>query len=218
MRIKLACFDFDGTLMKSYSFSTIFAAFGLEDQFRKEVFARWRAHEISLKEFDEEAVLLLKGLREEEVMEKFSLMRPMPGAPELVEYLRSNEIKTAIITCALPYFPKMLAERIGIDWWTSNECEVNEDGIFTGRISKHDLPTPGDKVRVMEEYAKKAGCSLNEAAALGDSRIDLEMLKAAGLGIAVNPTDEKLMRAACKYCVADLYGALEVFRKELEDL
>lgn len=218
MKIRLACFDFDGTLMEDYSFNTIFAAFGLEDAFRTNVLARWHAHEISLKEFDEGAALLMKGLPENEVAAKFSLMRPMPGALELMEYLRSKKIKTAIITCALPYFPKMLAERVGIDWWTSNECEVNEDGVFTGRISRHNLPTEKDKARVMGEYANRVGCPLSEAAALGDSRIDLEMLKAAGLGIAVNPMDEKLMRTACKYCVDDLHGALEVFRKELEGL
>lgn len=216
MRIKLACFDFDGTLMKTYSFKAIFEAFGLEERFMKDVLARWRADEITLREFDEKAVMLLKGLAEKEVVEQFSMMEPMPGAAELVDYLRSKGVRTAIITCAPPYFPKIMAEKLGMDWWTSNECEVDKDGVLTGKISRHNLPTALDKAKTMEQYAKRVGCSLQETAALGDSRIDLEMLKSAGLGIAVNLTgDAPIMRAACKYCVDDLYGALEVFRKEL---
>lgn len=215
MKIKLACFDFDGTLMKTYSFATICRAFGIEERFKREVLDLWSRREINLREFDEKATLLLKGLPEKEVVGKFPLLKPMPGAAELMDYLRSKSVRTAIITCALTYFPKMMAEKLGMDWWASNECEVNEDGILTGRIARHNLATPEDKARVMREYAKRVGCSLGEVAALGDSRIDLEMLKAAGLGIAVNPIDRSLMERSCKYCVDDLHGALDVFRKEL---
>ncbi len=216
MKIRLACFDFDGTLMKTYSFATICRAFGLEERFKREVLDLWSRREINLREFDCKATLLLKGLSEKEVVGKFPLLKPMPGAAELVDYLRSKDIRTAIITCALPYFPKMMVEKLGMDWWTSNECEV-KDGILTGKISRHNLATPTDKARVMGEYAERVGCRLCEVAALGDSRIDIEMIKAAGLGIAVNPIDRSLMERSCRYCVDDLHGALEVFRKELEN-
>lgn len=214
MKIKLVCFDFDGTLMRTYSFTTLCRAFGLEERFKREVLDLWSRREINLREFDEKATLILKGLPEKEVVGKFSMLEPMPGATELVDYLRSKSIRTAIITCALSYFPKMMAEKLGMDWWTSNECEV-KDGILTGKISRHNLAAPEDKARVMGEYAKKVGCPMAEVAALGDSRIDIDMLKAAGLGIAVNPMERSLMERACRYCVDDLREALGVFRKEL---
>ncbi len=77
-----------------------------------------------------------------------------------------------------------IAEDLGIDFAAANELEV-VDGRLTGRIVG-DVVDRAGKAAALRRFAAEAGISQAATIAIGDGANDLDMLSAAGLGIAFN--------------------------------
>ncbi|ADM27252.1 SPP-like hydrolase [Ignisphaera aggregans DSM 17230] len=60
----------------------------------------------------------------------------------------------------------------------------------------HITPKECSKGRALEVLAIRRGIDLSRAIAIGDSEVDIDMLKAVGIGIAVGDADEKLKKIA----------------------
>ena len=77
-----------------------------------------------------------------------------------------------------------LAADLGIDFAAANELEV-VDGRLTGRVVGAVVDRAG-KAEALRRFAAEAGVSVAATVAIGDGANDLDMLAAAGLGIAFN--------------------------------
>ncbi len=55
-----------------------------------------------------------------------------------------------------------------------------------------------NKDQVMSEIAKELGLSLDQCAAVGDSRNDIPMFQVAGFSVAFNPTHDEVAQAATR--------------------
>ena len=77
-----------------------------------------------------------------------------------------------------------LAADLGIHYSRANELEI-VDGRLTGRIVGEVVDRAG-KARALREFAAELGISEDATIAIGDGANDLDMLNAAGLGIAYN--------------------------------
>ncbi len=70
------------------------------------------------------------------------------------------------------------------------------DCFFSSPIFMEVVKKGVSKGNIMEETAKKAGVSLKEVIAVGDSHNDISMIKKAGLGIAVANAEPEVKEAA----------------------
>ncbi len=107
-----------------------------------------------------------------------------PGARTFVRTLKRLGMATAIVSAGFTRFTAVLAEDLGIDYSLSNTLDV-KGGVLTGRLAGEVVDGPR-KARFLEEVAECEGVSTSQVVAIGDGANDLDMLAAAGLGIAFN--------------------------------
>lgn len=106
----------------------------------------------------------------------------MPGAETLVKTMRANGAVTALVSGGFTLFTARIAERLGFDCHRGNRLEII-DGKMTGRIQLPILDR-ASKAAALNELASTHGINADETLAVGDGANDLDMLEAAGLGVA----------------------------------
>lgn len=129
-------------------------------------------------------VALLEGLDAAAVDEVAQELQLTPGARTLIRTLKRLGYRCAIVSGGFVQVTDALVERLGIDYSAANTLEV-ADGKLTGRLSGPVIDRPG-KARALARFAGQAGVPLSQTVAIGDGANDLDMITAAGLGIAFN--------------------------------
>ena len=107
-----------------------------------------------------------------------------PGARELVAELQSRGWPLALVSGGFAEVVEPLAAALGIEHVLANRLEVS-DGRLTGRVVG-DVVDRAGKERALRQFAERLGVPLEHTVAIGDGANDLDMLRAAGLGIAFN--------------------------------
>jgi phosphoserine phosphatase len=110
-----------------------------------------------------------------------------------------------------------LARELELDFVRANSLEVRE-GKLTGRVTGEIVDRPG-KAAALRSFAAATGVAMEQTVAVGDGANDIDMLNAAGLGIAFNakPALRKVADAALSYPFLDtVLFILGVTRDEVE--
>ena len=107
-----------------------------------------------------------------------------PGARTLVRVLRRLGYRFALVSGGFSQITDRLAADLGIHFSRANELEI-VDGKLTGHIVG-DVVDRAGKARALREFAAELGLTEAATIAIGDGANDLDMLNAAGLGIAYN--------------------------------
>jgi phosphoserine phosphatase len=87
-----------------------------------------------------------------------------------------------LVSGGFRFFTRKIAARLGIDREFGNDLEI-EAGRLTGRVVKPILGRQA-KFDTLIREAAEAGLPLAASLAVGDGANDLDMIQAAGLGIA----------------------------------
>ncbi len=107
-----------------------------------------------------------------------------PGAVELLAELGRRDWPVALVSGGFEEVVGPLAGRLGITRFRANVLEV-EHGALTGRVAG-EVVDRAVKARTLREHAAATGIPLDRTIAIGDGANDLDMLAAAGFGIAFN--------------------------------
>jgi phosphoserine phosphatase len=107
-----------------------------------------------------------------------------PGAVELLAELDRRGWPVGLVSGGFVEVVGPLAGRLGIPRFHANALEV-EHGALTGRVAG-EVVDRAVKARTLREFAADAGVPLDRTVAIGDGANDLDMLAAAGFGIAFN--------------------------------
>jgi phosphoserine phosphatase len=129
-------------------------------------------------------VALLEGLPAEVFEQVRKEVVLTPGARTLVRTLKRLDYRFAIVSGGFTQITDGLVEELGIDYSAANVLEV-ADGRLTGRVVGEIVDRPG-KARALERFAREAKLPISQTVAIGDGANDLDMIAAAGLGIAFN--------------------------------
>lgn len=105
-----------------------------------------------------------------------------PGAEGLLEGLRTRGIRIGLVSGGFTFFTDRLKARLDLDYARANVIEV-ENGRLTGRVLG-DIVDAAGKARFLREIANDLEIDTAQVIAMGDGANDLEMLRAAGLGVA----------------------------------
>ncbi|HQK32146.1 MAG TPA: phosphoserine phosphatase SerB, partial [Phycicoccus sp.] len=111
-------------------------------------------------------------------------VRLTPGARTLVRTLKRLGFTVAAVSGGFLEIVQPLAEELEIDHARANQLEV-VDGRLTGRVIG-DVVDRAGKAAALRELADAEGLPLSRTVAIGDGANDLDMIEAAGLGIAFN--------------------------------
>ncbi|MEU0482201.1 phosphoserine phosphatase SerB [Streptosporangium sp. NPDC006013] len=180
---RLIVMDVDSTLIQAEVIELLAAHAGCLEEVARVTEEAMRG-ELDFAESLRRRVALLEGLSEEvfeKVREELVLT---PGARTLVRTLKRLDYRFAIVSGGFTQLTDALVEDLGIDYSAANTLEV-VDGVLTGRVVGEIVDRPG-KARALERFAREAGIPISQTVAIGDGANDLDMIAAAGLGIAFN--------------------------------
>ncbi|ETA68343.1 phosphoserine phosphatase [Methanolobus tindarius DSM 2278] len=182
-RIKLIVFDMDSTLIDAETIDELAEAAGVGDEVAA-ITERAMHGELDFSEALQQRVRLLKGLSLESANEALAKMPFMPGAKELVSYLKSRGYKTAMISGGFTIAADRVGETLGMDHVVSNEL-LTDNGCLTGEV-RGPLTDQGSKEFVLEEISGKYGIKPDECIVVGDGANDICIFKKAKYAIAFN--------------------------------
>lgn len=132
-----------------------------------------------------ERVKLLKGLSLEAAQAAVSGISFMPGAKELISYVKELGYTTAMISGGFTLSAERVGKALGVDYVVSNKLLV-EDGCLTGQVCG-PLTFTDSKAHVFEELAGLNGVLPEQCVVVGDGANDICLFERAGFAIAFNP-------------------------------
>ncbi len=180
---RLVVMDVDSTLIQDEVIELFAAHAGCEEEVAK-VTAAAMAGELDFEESLRARVALLAGLDASVTDKVRSEVRLTPGARTLIRTLQRLGFQVAIVSGGFTQVTDHLVELLGLDFAAANTLEV-VDGKFTGRVTGEIVDRAG-KARWLARFAEQAKVPLEQTVAIGDGANDLDMLNAAGLGVAFN--------------------------------
>jgi phosphoserine phosphatase len=146
--------------------------------------SRAMAGELDFEGSLRERVRLLAGLDEAAIARVRDRIRLTPGARTFVRTLKRLGFTVAIVSGGFTPFTDWLRDDLGLDYAYANGLAV-VDGVLTGEVQGPVVDRAG-KARLLARIAAAEGVPLSQTVAVGDGANDLDMLAAAGLGIAFN--------------------------------
>ncbi|MDQ3166593.1 MAG: phosphoserine phosphatase SerB [Actinomycetota bacterium] len=129
-------------------------------------------------------VALLQGLPVTVLDAVYESLTYAPGARTMVRTLKRLGYRFGLVSGGFTHLIDRIGVDLGVHYSAANTLEVR-DGRLTGRIVGPVLDRAG-KAAAMRRFSADAGISLANTVAIGDGANDLDMLAAAGLGIAFN--------------------------------
>jgi phosphoserine phosphatase len=181
--MRLVVMDVDSTLVQGEVIEMLAEHAGCLDDVARVTEAAMRG-ELDFEQSLRERVALLKGLDASALDRVYDDIVLAPGARTMVRTLKRLGYRFAIVSGGFTQVTDRIAADLGIDFAAANELEV-VDGRFTGRIVGDVVDREG-KAAALRRFAEQAGVSTAATVAIGDGANDLDMLAAAGLGIAFN--------------------------------
>ena len=180
---RLVVMDVDSTLIVNEVIELLAAEAGRLAEVAG-ITARAMAGELDFEGSLRERVRLLRGLDEAALARARTQVRLTPGARTFVQTLKRLGFTVAIVSGGFTAFTDGLRRDLDLDYAHANQLEV-VDGRVTGEVLGPVVDRPG-KARLLAEIAAAEGVPLSQTVAVGDGANDLDMLAAAGLGIAFN--------------------------------
>jgi phosphoserine phosphatase len=180
---RLIVLDVDSTLVRGEVIDELAARAGRAAEVARITAAAMNG-ELDFAESLRARVAALRGLPVEVLDEVREALELTPGARTLIRTLQRLGFRCGIVSGGFTQITDPLAEDLGLDFAAANTLEV-ADGRLTGGLVGEIVDRPG-KARALARFAAQHGVPLEQTVAVGDGANDLDMLNAAGLGIAFN--------------------------------
>jgi phosphoserine phosphatase len=181
--MRLVVMDVDSTLVSGEAIDLLAARAGSAAKVAEITAATMRG-ELDFAAALRERVALLAGLDASVIDEVRAELRLAPGARTLIRTLRRLGYKCGIVSGGFTQFTDALAADLGLDYAAANTLEI-AGGTLTGQVTGAIVDRAG-KAAALRDFAAQAGVPLSQTVAVGDGANDLDMIAAAGLGIAFN--------------------------------
>jgi phosphoserine phosphatase len=179
----LVVFDVDSTLIQGEVIEMLAAKAGREAEVAAVTEAAMRG-EIDFAESLHRRVEALAGLDAGVIDEVASSLELTPGARTTIRTLRRLGYRCGVVSGGFRQVIAPLADELSLDFVRANTLEI-VDGKLTGRVVGEVVDRAG-KATALRAFAAEAGVPMEQTIAVGDGANDIDMLSAAGLGIAFN--------------------------------
>lgn len=180
---RLIVFDVDSTLVQGEVIEMLAARAGAQERVARITAAAMRG-EIDFTESLHRRVSTLAGLPEEVIQEVAEELELTPGARTTIRTLRRLGFHCGVVSGGFRQVIDGLAHELELDFVAANTLEV-VDRVLTGRVIG-DVVDRAAKATALQRFAAQAGVPMEQTVAVGDGANDIDMLTAAGLGIAFN--------------------------------
>ena len=180
---RIVMLDMDSTLIEQEVINLLGAAAGQSIAIEA-ITHKAMAGDLDFKAALIERVALLKGMDQNilnQVRDQITLTK---GAKKLIDELHQQGHKVGVVSGGFIEVIEPILNSLSIDFYRANKLKIS-DGLLTGEIEGPLIDSHAKKI-ALEQFAKQEKVPLEQTVAIGDGANDLEMIKAAGLGIAFN--------------------------------
>jgi len=180
---RLVMLDVDSTLIQNEVIELLADRAGTGDLV-KEITSRAMNGEIDFVDALRARVATLAGLTQSDIDEVQRTITLTPGARTLVETLHRLGIHVGLVSGGFIEVVAPIAQSLGIKFVRANSLEL-KDGVLTGKVQGLIIDRAA-KADALRDFAASMSIPLDQTVAIGDGANDLDMIAAAGLGIAFN--------------------------------
>ena len=202
---RLVMLDMDSTLIAQEVIDLLAAKAGMA----KEVSAiteKAMAGEMDFAQSLQERASLLAGLDESMISMVRSEITLTQGAEKLIQTLHLKGHKVGVVSGGFIDVIEPILKELKIDFYKANKLEII-DGKLTGKLEGVIIDRSA-KLDALITFAKNEGIPISQTVAIGDGANDLDMIQAAGLGIAFNAKPKVAAAAATTISGSDLSAVL----------
>ncbi|GBL31347.1 phosphoserine phosphatase [Actinomycetota bacterium] len=180
---KLVQLDVDSTLIQQEVIELLAAKAGVADEVIAITDKAMRG-ELDFEQSLRARVALLKGLPVSAISEVQQQILLTPGARTLISTLHKLGHTVAVVSGGFIDVIAPLLKELNIKHFKANTLGV-ENGVLTGEVTGPVIDRAA-KAGALREFAALESISMEQTIAIGDGANDLDMIAAAGLGIAFN--------------------------------
>ena len=204
-RKRLLLADMDSTIVTSETLDELADFAGLKPRISA-ITARAMNGELDFKSALRERVAMLRGLPVTALEQTWQRVQLTPGAAELVATMRANGATTALVSGGFTFFTGRVAALVGFHLHRSNQL-LDDGTALIGSVAEPILDRDS-KLATLHELAARDGIDLAATLAVGDGANDLDMLQAAGMGVAFHAKPVVAAAASARVDHADLRALL----------
>ncbi len=197
--------DMDSTIVTGETLDELADFAGLKDRIAA-ITARAMNGELDFKAALRERVGMLKGLPVAALQRTWERVQLTGGALELVRTMRVHGAYTVLVSGGFSFFTGRVAALCGFDLHRSNTL-LDDGQALIGRVAEPILDRD-TKLATLTQLAAERALPLSATLAVGDGANDLDMIRAAGLGVAFHAKPIVAAEARARVDHADLRALL----------
>ncbi|MFF2633663.1 phosphoserine phosphatase SerB [Microbacterium sp. NPDC058021] len=179
----LVVFDADSTLIRNEVIELIADEAGRGAEVAAATEAAMRG-EVDFAASLRSRVATLEGVPVASFARVLARVEPTPGVRELIDAIHERGGVAAVVSGGFHEILDTVAPDLGVDVWRANRLTTAADTL-TGVVDGPIVDAAG-KAAALREWAAAHGVPLSRTIAIGDGANDLQMMAAAGLGLAFN--------------------------------
>jgi phosphoserine phosphatase len=202
---RLVLLDMDSTLIQQEVIDLIAKHAGKLEEVSK-ITESAMAGELDFSQALSDRVSLLTGLDQSVIDLVRKEITLTNGAKKLIETLHKQGHKVGVVSGGFLDVIEPILKDLKIDFYRANKLEI-VNGKLTGKTEGEVIDRVA-KLNSLQEFAKIEGVKLSQTVAIGDGANDLDMIEAAGLGIAFNAKPKVAAAAATTISTSDLSTVL----------
>lgn len=180
---KLLVMDVDSTLIKQEVIELLAAHAGREAEVAAVTEAAMRG-ELDFAQSLHARVKTLEGLDASVIEKVRATIELSDGARELIAAFKAAGHHVGVVSGGFAQILDPLAAELGLDFACANDLGI-EDGKLTGTVNGQVVDR-AHKETMLRSWADQLGLGIEHTIAAGDGANDLDMVGAAGLGVAFN--------------------------------
>ena len=197
--------DMDSTIVTGETLDELADFAGLRTHIAA-ITARAMNGEIDFKSALRERVGLLKGLPAETLELTYQRISYTPGAKTLVATMKAHGAFAVLVSGGFRFFTSRVRAHCGFDRDLANELQIDQ-GKLTGKVGEPILDRH-TKLQTLVAVAAERQLPLALTITVGDGANDLDMIKAAGLGVAFHAKPVVALEARARIDHGDLTSLL----------
>jgi phosphoserine phosphatase len=205
-RKKLLVADMDSTMINEECIDELADAVGIKAEVAA-ITERAMNGELDFEAALRTRVALIKGLNRKTIEEiRRERITLAAGGRALIQTMKAYGAYTSLVSGGFTFFADYFAKRIGFDEAIANVLEFEGD-VLSGTVAS-PIVDKNTKLSRLLGLTRELGIVVAETMAVGDGANDLDMIRAAGLGVALHAKPFVAAEAAARIDFADLTALL----------
>ena len=206
-RKRLLIADMDSTIVTGETLDDLAAFAGVGERVAG-ITRRSMNGEIDFAAALRERVALLRGLPLDALERTWASVRLTEGAQTLIRTMRAHGAFTALVSGGFTWFTGRVAALCSFDTHRANTL-LDDGAALLGTVGEPILDRTA-KLAALHEFAAARSISPDDCLAVGDGANDLDMIGAAGLGVAFHAKPIVAAEARARIAHADLRALLYI--------